>query len=81
MIRFLVLLLFTTQVQAWGTPATATTTVEARIVRWTENPCDMGDRYWKECDYARRTNMFPQPPDPDDPCPWCAPQTSVQDYE
>ena len=38
--RIIFLLLFSTQVYAWGEPATATTTVQANITHWTEDPCD-----------------------------------------
>jgi hypothetical protein len=55
-----ILMVFPTQIMAWGQPASATTTVEARITGWTENPCDYGTRFQEACDYARRHNLFPE---------------------
>ena len=56
----LIFLVIPAQVWAWGEPATATTTVEARVTMWTENPCDYGTRFQEACEYARTYNLFPE---------------------
>ena len=40
----------------FGQPATATTTVEARITNWTEDPCDFPEHQDK-CELRRELNI------------------------
>ena len=55
----MIILIIPSLVYGWGQPASATATVEANITGWTENPCNYGDRYREQCEYAKQHNLFP----------------------
>ena len=79
------LLIFPSISWGWGRPATATTTIEARVTTWTENPCDYGNRFTEACEYAKRHILFPEAARPgDEPVDWTNTipnQTTVTNYE
>ena len=52
----ILIMLVATNVHAWGQPATATTTIEARVTHWTEDPCDFPQHHDK-CEIKQELNI------------------------
>ena len=55
-LALLLLMVIPSVVCAWGESSTATTTIEACITHWTEDPCDFPEHQDK-CDIKREHNI------------------------